>query len=220
MQKTVLFQTAYLLRGSQSADLPLCHCAEDLFRLSGTLHRIGVDAPFLQVFLLLVRRRTGFPPERRHIAGQIPGLDRHLVLQGVYQPGLPLFHGFQLLRQLGLPVCHHVLRRFVFGFLDVHWHTGLLFQLLCHFLLHFFVLADEARRTAQLVLFRVPQEIQQQKVVFPLCQPCAASHHLAVQGTDFRRTQHHHAVYLRTVPALGEQRTVAQHVVFAVGKVL
>lgn len=46
VQKTVLFQTAYLLRGSQSADLPLCHCAEDLFRLSGTLHRIGVDAPF------------------------------------------------------------------------------------------------------------------------------------------------------------------------------
>ena len=57
-------------------------------------------------------------------------------------------------------------------------------------------------------------------MIFPLCQPCATSHHLAVQGTNLCGAQHHHTIYIRTVPALCEQHAVAQHVVLAVSEIL
>ena len=71
------------------------------------------------------------------------------------------------------------------------------------------------RRSAKLVPLGVPQEIQQQQVGLAGKQARAAAYHLAVQAAYFSRAQHHNAVDARAVPALGEQHTVAQHVVLA-----
>ena len=76
------------------------------------------------------------------------------------------------------------------------------------------------RRSAKLVPLGVPQEIQQQQIGLAREQARAAAYHLAVQAAYLGRAQHHNAVDARAVPALGEQHTVAQHVVLAVGKVL
>ena len=50
--------------------------------------------------------------------------------------------------------------------------------------------------------------------------PGATTYALGIQAADLGRAQHHDAVHVRLVVALGEQHGIAQHVVFVISKVL
>lgn len=73
---------------------------------------------------------------------------------------------------------------------------------------------------AQLQVLRVPEEIEQQQLLFSGVQPCAAPHHLTVQRAYLRRPQHRDAVHLWTIPSFRQQHAVAQYVVSSMGKVV
>ena len=67
---------------------------------------------------------------------------------------------------------------------------------------------------------RVPQEIQQQAVLFAFIQAEATANHLSVQSTDLCRPENNDAVHARTVPAFSQEHAVAEHLVFPVSEIL
>ena len=214
MPEAVAFQQADLLGRGQALGLALVQPVQQQGCLAGGFHRIRQDAQLFQRGGLLVAGRPGFPPESGHIAGQVLGLDAHLVLQRVHQ--LCLFAALlgQLLCKGFFPLGHHVLAGLYGGLLDV-LRAAALGKGLGHLPGHGAVLADQVRRAAQLVPVGHPQEIQQQQVGLAGGEPGAAPHHLAVQAAHLGGPQHHHAVHGRAVPALGQQHGIAEHVVLA-----
>ena len=66
---------------------------------------------------------------------------------------------------------------------------------------------------AQLMALRMPQKIQQKKMVLPFAEPGTAPYHLAVQAPHLRGATHDHTVHRGAVPAFGQQHGIAQDVV-------
>ena len=81
------------------------------------------------------------------------------------------------------------------GFLNFFGHS---FGHLCR-------LSQQVRRTAELVPFGVPEEIQQQEMVFTGSESGATAHHLAVQAPHLCRTEYHNAVHRGTIPSFSKQ---------------
>ncbi|CDF04911.1 unknown [Megasphaera elsdenii CAG:570] len=162
---------------------------------------------------MLVRRRHHFPAKSRDVACQVFCLDGHFKLQRVYQFPLALLHGCQLFGQGGFAIGDDVFCRFLFQDFQVCRLAGLV-ELFRHLLGHVFRFGDEAGRAAQLMLFRVPEEVEEQHFFLAWEEPRAASDHLTVQAAALRSPQDDDAVYRWAVPAFRQQHRITEDVVF------
>ena len=71
-------------------------------------------------------------------------------------------------------------------------------------------------RTAQIVLFGMPQEIQQQQIFFAGEESGAASDDLCIKRAYFGWTQSDNAIHRRLIPSFGEEHGIAQYLEFSV----